>query len=175
MFFTPFYMAAVVIGVWSFACGVYDLTHRRLPNFLTLGMHLLGLAMLVIAGHGFLEASVASCLLAWGVALALTLPAYAINWLGAGDVKFLAAIGLITGIEFLLITYVLAGLMAGLVILYGISIQRYLPYINLHLSAFNLHLPNVLITHGKKLPFGSLIAAGVIITMTILPSWDLIP
>lgn len=169
MSFTAFNIAAGALITWCLACAFYDLKQRRLPNFLTLGMHIPTLAVLLIAGHGLLGASITSCLLAWGLALALTLPAYAANWLGAGDVKFLAAIGLLTGLKFLLVSYIIAGLIAGLIILIWLSAQRYLPYVNLQLSTLNFRLPTLPLLQGKILPFGAILAVSVIINLILSP------
>lgn len=60
---------------------------------------------------------VASCLSAWGLAIALTLPAYGWKMLGAGDVKLLAAMGLMGGVDVLLMTYVIASFVMGTIVI----------------------------------------------------------
>ena len=172
IFFLPFYLTAGAVSLWCLACGFYDLAQRRLPNLLTLGMHVPALAVLVIAGEGFLGASITSCLLAWAAALVLTLPAYAFNWLGAGDAKFLAAIGLLTGLKFLFVTYIIAALTTGLVILIWLSLQRYWPFVNLQLSSLNLRLPDIPLLRGKILPFGAILALSAIITLMLPHLWE---
>lgn len=168
-------MAGVFLTIWCLACAFYDFKQRRLPNFLTLGIHIPALALLLISGQGLLGASISSCLMAWILALALTVPAYAANWLGAGDAKYLAAIGLLTGLKFLLISYIIAGLMAGLIILVWLSAQRYLPYVNLQLSPLNLRLPALPVLQGKSLPFGAILAGSVILTLLLSPLWENTP
>lgn len=154
------------------ACALFDLKQRRLPNMLTLGMHVLAVAILVITGQGLLGDTISASLMGWLVALMLTVPAYALNWLGAGDAKFLAAIGLLAGLKFLLVSYLLAGLMAGIIIFLWLSAQRYSPYINLHLAPFNLRLPTLPLLRGKVLPFGAIIAFSAIITVVLYPSLE---
>lgn len=78
---------------WSVALCIYDVRHRRLPNWLTLPGAALILAAAVINGHG------ASAM--WG-ALGL-FAVYAVVHLvssaamGAGDVKLAIGIGALTG------------------------------------------------------------------------------
>lgn len=161
-----------MLVLWCLACAIYDLKQRRLPNFLTLGMHIPALVILLLTGQGLLGASVSSSFAAWGLALLLTLPAYAFNWLGAGDVKFLAALGLLTGLNFLLTSYVIAGLLAGLIVLVWLTLQRLMPYINLQLSSFNSQLPPVPQLSGKVLPFGTIFTAGVLIALLLNPAGE---
>jgi prepilin peptidase CpaA len=83
----PAEVAAVATGV--VAC-VTDLASRRVPNVLTFGSALTGLAWHAwvggVAGAGW---SVAG----WAVGLAVLMPLYLLRTLGAGDVKLLAAFG----------------------------------------------------------------------------------
>jgi prepilin peptidase CpaA len=171
-FFLPFYLAAGILVIWCLACAFYDLKQRRLPNLLTLGMHIPALVILLLTGQGLLGASVSSSFAAWGLALLLTLPAYAFNWLGAGDVKFLAALGLLTGLNFLLTSYIIAGLLAGLMVLVWLTLQRVMPYVNLQLNAFNFQFPPVPLLSGKVLPFGAFFTAGALIALWLNPAGE---
>jgi|TARA_R100001143_G_scaffold17028_8_gene19059 prepilin peptidase CpaA len=174
LFSQPLFTAGL-LTIWCLACAFYDLTQRRLPNFLTLGVHIPALAILLIAGHGLLGATAISCLLAWSAALFLTLPAYAFRWLGAGDVKFLASIGLLTGLNFLLVSYAIAGLLSGMIVVAWLSAQRVLPYLNLQLASTKIQLPVLARPTGKVLPFGAILAVSVLITLCIPAYVDFIP
>ncbi|MGH8523501.1 MAG: prepilin peptidase [Gammaproteobacteria bacterium] len=132
--------------VWAAACGCFDLWRRRLPNALTLGAAVLGLVWLIGTGAGLLGGTAASCLGAAVLALVLTVPAYARGQLGAGDVKLLAAIGLLAGLEALLVTYMVAGLLAG----GGL-------WLNHQLGRYRLDHPGA---RGRWLPFGFLLTIG---------------
>lgn len=165
-------LAVGLFVVWCLACAFYDLKQRRLPNLLTLGMHIPALVILLITGQGLLGASVSSSAAAWGLALMLTLPAYALNWLGAGDVKFMAAMGLLTGLKFLLISYVIAGLLAGSIVFVWLALQRILPYLNLQLASTNFQFPAVTQLSGKVLPFGAILTAGALGTLITYPVWE---
>ncbi|MCX4187518.1 prepilin peptidase [Methylophaga sp. OBS4] len=156
-----------LIGLWAFCCGFFDLTQRRLPNMLTLGMHVPALLILLITGQGALGASWFSCLSAWGVAIILTLPAYAMKWLGAGDVKLLAAIGLLCGLPVLLFCFAIAGLLAGTLVLAWRSAEYLVPYLNLYLARFQLNVPPAPVMQGRILPFGSLLAIGLVSSLLL--------
>lgn len=86
-----------------------DLRYQRIPNLLVLMA--LGLALLL---HGYLEqwAGLLMALQGAGLALAMLLPAYAIRWLGAGDVKLMIAVGAFAGPQ-LLFWSVVYGIICG--------------------------------------------------------------
>ncbi len=153
--------------VWSIGCLYSDIKDRKLPNWLTLGAYLPALLVLVLMQQTLLGASVSAGLMAWLVALALTLPAYAVNWLGAGDVKMLSAFGLMTGLQFMLSSYLIAGLLAGIIVLYSLLSRRYIPYLNLQLSRLGWQLPAAAMINGKTLPFGALLAVGGLLVLTL--------
>lgn len=88
--------AAGVLVVWACAVAWMDLRHRRIPNVLSLGGWVVGASHLLIVGHSPLGASASSSWLAAGLALLVTLPGYLLRQLGAGDVKFLVALGLLS-------------------------------------------------------------------------------
>jgi len=72
------------------AAAVSDLRTRRIPNFLTFGAAIAGLAYhLAIAGIGGLGQSAAG----WFVGAAVFIVPFALRGLGGGDVKLLAALG----------------------------------------------------------------------------------
>jgi prepilin peptidase CpaA len=156
-----------LIGGWVVICGWFDATQRRLPNLLTLGALLPAVMVLLISGQGALGASWFSCLSAWGVAIILTLPAYAMKWLGAGDVKLLAAIGLLCGLPVLLFCFAIAGLLAGTLVLAWKSAEYLVPYLNLYLARFQLSVPPAPVMQGRMLPFGSLLAIGLVSSLLL--------
>lgn len=117
--------------------------------------------------QSLLGASVYAGLLAWCAALVLTLPAYAVRWLGAGDVKMLSALGLMTGLQFMLLSYAVAGILAGVIVLYSVLGPRYLPYLNLQLAKFGWQLPAATSLTGRSLPFGALMAFGGLLMLAL--------
>lgn len=153
-----------VIGSWAAACGGYDLAFRRIPNVLTLGAHGGALTMLATTGQGWLGASPTSCLVAWALALVLTMPAYAVKLLGAGDAKMLAAMGLAGGMEPMLVAYAIAGLLVG-----GTSVIWVLAYWWApQLESIGIAVPAIPEPKGRMLPFGLGLAIGLIVTLVLL-------
>ncbi|MTI63503.1 prepilin peptidase [Methylophaga sp.] len=148
----------VVFSGWLMLCGYVDLRSRRLPNLLTLGAHLPAITALIIFHQSLMGEPLLSAVYAWLLALLLTLPAYAVRWLGAGDVKMLSALALMTGWQFLLLSFVIAGLLAGIIVLLWLLAQRSFPYLNLKLARWDSQIPPVAVLNGKALPFGGLLA-----------------
>ena len=116
--FGPLALAAVVMTI----AARFDIRYRRIPNMLCLAGFLLGVAL-----HGWLGGwSGAGMALLSGLALLFGMFLFfAIGWLGAGDVKLLAAAGAIggtldTALAIAFFTVVLGALMGiGLVMLGG--------------------------------------------------------
>lgn len=153
-------MLWLFLAGWLAVCAVIDLRLRKLPNWLTLGAYLIAVLILILTQQNLLGGPVDASLWAWLIALILTMPAYAFGWLGAGDVKMLSALGLMSGLRFMLMSFVLAGLLAGLLTFYSMLSRRFVPYLNLHSEKFGWQLPTTAICNGKSLPFGAVIAFG---------------
>lgn len=80
--------------LWGLVCAVQDARHRRISNWLTLGLAALASSYLLLTGHSFTGAPAGTVVLGLLLALVLTLPGYAAGKMGAGDVKLLAALAL---------------------------------------------------------------------------------
>ena len=81
-------IAMLAVAAW------HDLRRHRIPNWLTLGGLLLGLALQAgFAGWTGLRAGLGGMV----VALAIFLPGYLLRTMGAGDVKLAAALGTLLG------------------------------------------------------------------------------
>lgn len=161
--YSAFFHALLVI--WLLWCLIGDLRFRRLPNYLMLAGIVLAVLNIVIAGNSLIGATAMSVLMAMLLALVLTLPGYVLKLLGAGDVKMLSVIGLMTSLQFMLLSYAVAGLLAGLFVLYSILGHRYVPYINLQLAKLGWQMPATGWLNGKSLPFGALMAVGGLLTL----------
>ena len=111
--------AAGVLVVWACAVAWMDIRHRRIPNALSLGGWVVGAAHLVILGHSPLGAPASSSWLAAGLALLVTLPGYMLRQLGAGDVKFLVALGLLSSWPLTLNSFAIGALLGAAVGLVG--------------------------------------------------------
>ena len=89
-------MAGYGTAALLLAVAVYfDLKFRIIPNWLCGCLLLLGFAMqgALVGGSGLLDATYGMLL-----ALAAFVPAYAGGYMGAGDVKFMAAVGALLGL-----------------------------------------------------------------------------
>lgn len=109
-------MLAMVLAVAT----VSDVRTRRIPNSLTLAGCLAGLVLGALAsgGSGFMEAGKGLLL-----GFAISLPFWLLGWLGAGDVKLLAAVGSFVG-SALVIEVLLATGIAGAVLAVGALLWR---------------------------------------------------
>lgn len=86
-------MACVAVLGWLAALSVFDITQRRLPNWLTVPGATVILAGATVAGHGVPAAVGAVALFATYLAVHVLAP----TAMGAGDVKLAAGIGALTG------------------------------------------------------------------------------
>jgi prepilin peptidase CpaA len=157
-----------IIGGWAVACGGYDLASRRIPNVLTLGAHGGALAMLAATGQGWLGASPSSCFAAWALALVLTVPAWVLKRLGAGDAKLLAAMGLSGGMEAMLVAYAIAGLLVGGTAIIWMLAYRWIPLLTPQLARIGIDAPAIPEPKGRMLPFGLGLAIGFVVALGLL-------
>ncbi|MDF1554710.1 MAG: prepilin peptidase [Deferrisomatales bacterium] len=132
-------MAGLAAGTWlqfgpSIAFGVYfvflagllaitfiDLDHKIIPDSLSLGGTVLGVAASFFTGVGW-KASMAGALLGGGLLLAVALGYYALTrreGMGLGDAKLLAAIGAFLGWQAVLFTVFVSSVVGSVV---GISV-----------------------------------------------------
>lgn len=100
--------------LWLITAATMDLRLRKVRNWMVLLGLAIGLAAL-FGGAQPLGVAPWSALAGMLVAFAALLPFYALRWMGAGDVKFAAVLGLWFGLSFeLLAIWVAASLMACL-------------------------------------------------------------
>jgi prepilin peptidase CpaA len=147
-------------------CAFTDLRMQKIPNVITLPAALL--AMGLHAYHAGLQGFYLS-LGGWGLGLALLILPYALNAMGAGDVKLLAAIGAVVGPLAVFIIFLYTAIIgAAYALLYRCctrTSRRFLGdgYETLkHLVLFHRLLPaaNNPVNNGKPLCYGLAIAAG---------------
>lgn len=82
-----------------------DLAQRRISNWLTFGGLGAALLYLVMTGKSVIGASVLAAVLAFALALIITVPGYVLKKLGAGDVKMMAALGLASDVKTLFYSF----------------------------------------------------------------------
>jgi len=149
----------LVVFIWFAACAIQDFIQRQIANSLTVGAALLALLYLLWTGHTWLGASASEGGWALVIALVLTLPGYALNKLGAGDVKLLIALALATDRQMLLGTFIGAGLSAGL---WFWLAPKVLSSLNQRLTS----APVQSVTQAsKKLPFAPFLLCGFSLTI----------
>lgn len=149
----------VLIMIWFMACTVQDLYQRQISNLLTLGAVSLALVYLIWTGHTLLGASAAEGGWALLIVMVLTLPGYALNKFGAGDVKLLSALALATDRLMVLGTLIGAGLWVAIAWMVA---SKILPLLNQSLKPSGTSLNSAT---SKKLPFAPFLLGGFILTL----------
>jgi prepilin peptidase CpaA len=139
---------AAVLDVWS----------RRIPNWVTFGTFIAGVAVNVWL-HGM--SGVVVALVGAALGMALLLPFYAIRAIGAGDVKLLGALGALLGPQ-LLISVALYGAVAGGVMSAVILLVRGRLWLVLHDLLVARRPPTL---SGATAPYGIAIASGVYLSL----------
>lgn len=86
-------VACAAVLAWLAALSVFDITQRRLPNWLTVPGATVILVGAAVAGHGVPAAVGAVALFTAYLAVHLLAP----TAMGAGDVKLAAGVGALTG------------------------------------------------------------------------------
>lgn len=143
-----------LVIAWGMTVLVADVSTRRIPNLLSIGAAGLALAYLIVNGEAVLGAAWLSVLLGAGLALGLTLPAYLVGQLGAGDVKLLFAIGLLGGWQVALASFAVAGLVAAAAIAGWLVMVRYRGYVQ---------------PSKRFFPFGAMLALGLLVALELVP------
>src|SRR5271165_2559311 len=161
--------AFLLPALLAIAAGWTDWRSRRIPNWLTVPGLLLG-----IAANSWLRGwpGAKDSLLGAGLGLALLLPFVLINSLGAGDWKFVGALGAFLGPQNLLTVLLLGilvnGGMAAVMVVKKKRVRQTARNLGRMLAAFlSLHLPGPDLTLENpdlvKVPFGVAVAVAVII------------
>jgi prepilin peptidase CpaA len=161
--------ALILPALLAIAAGWTDWRSRRIPNWLTVPGLLLGIAM-----NSWLRGwpGAKDSLLGAGLGLLLLLPFVLIRSLGAGDWKFVGALGAVLGPQNLLTVLVLGilvnGLMALIMVIQKKRIRQTAHNMARMLAAFfTLHVPGPDLTLDNpdlvKVPFGVAVAIAVIL------------
>jgi prepilin peptidase CpaA len=150
--------------IWALAIAIVDLRHRKIPNLLTLPAALAALAWMALSGRCVTGDTWAQGLWAGLFGLAVTVPAYAWGKLGAGDAKYLLAIGLLSGWSVTRDTFMIAAALGVLVALSWWAV-RSTPLARTLLHPLSPLLKPLTQGMGKSsdqlyLPFGTLLSIG---------------
>jgi prepilin peptidase CpaA len=157
-------LATALIALWSVAIAVSDWRYRRIPNLLSLGSWLIGVVHLLTWQRSPLGEPAPDAWLAAGFALLVTLPGYVTRQLGAGDVKFLAGIGLLTSWPLTLISFAVGALLGAATALVSrnrLVLAMCLPPV-LRQPGSRMMNWAVRDTPKRHVPFGTCLAVGLI-------------
>ena len=166
--------------------GYFDITRKKIPNFITLPVILWGLLThtiidrfegLKFSGLGFI------------LGLAIFIIPFILSGMGGGDVKLMTAIGALKGWRFVLLTTIYSGLIGGIIIIIIlikqkkllITLKRMLAIVlkplmfvltltfeNNKLKQFNSWLLDSQINWEKQyIPYGVAIGIGAMIALLI--------
>ncbi len=160
-------LTPLALSAWALVIGAWDMSRRRIPNALSLGAWPVAALPLVLAGQSWMGTPWVPTLWTAAAAFVAGVPAYALGKLGAGDVKLMVAMALLTSPMVFAVSYAMAGLLAlALLALHAMRVQgRLLHHPRLdRLAARLLNNPQAP-EAGVKMPFGTLLCAGLIVAL----------
>jgi prepilin peptidase CpaA len=134
----------IALLVIALGGGWTDLRTRRIPNWLNVtgAVLAIGLNTLLLQNAGFKLS-----LMGLGFALLVYVPLYLIRAMGAGDAKFMAAIGAFLGPEDWLVVFLTTAILGGVASLCLIVARN-----RLHVTLLNISTITSELAHGR-LPF----------------------
>ncbi|GAB7532596.1 A24 family peptidase [Pseudomonas sp. 3A(2025)] len=150
-------MKLLFLLTWFAICAEQDARHKQISNGLTLGGFIAALVWLLYSGQTWLGDTAAQGGWALLLALAMTLPGYAMGRLGAGDVKLLAALALASNSLYLLGTFIGAGMAAVLWLLIRRPLFRHAG--QMFAQRYAAMNPDM----TEKFPFSPLLFAGLLL------------
>lgn len=109
---------------------IFDCKYHRIPNIISLSGWVIGPVLYAISET---LPAISSSLYGFIFIFVLSFPFYVLRWMGAGDIKLMAGIGAIVGLEYapeVLLSIVLTGALMGIILLLyhkllKDSLQRY--------------------------------------------------
>jgi prepilin peptidase CpaA len=152
-------MQNFVLLIWLTLCAAQDVRERHIANGLTLGAGGLALTYLLWTGTTWLGAEAVQGGWALLLALAFTLPGYALKRLGAGDVKLMATLGLATDGMHLLGGFIGAGLASAFWLLLAPRLWLYMG------QGLRERLRYLGPGTSRKQPFAPFVLVGMLLTL----------
>jgi prepilin peptidase CpaA len=113
-------IATVGFAALLFAASCFDVLQLRIPNMIPVGLVALFALQLLV---GDTSQAPLDHVLAMGLALLILLPLFALNMLGGGDVKLLAAVALWLGMNKLAALLILVGIVGGIFALFWLAMR----------------------------------------------------
>ena len=148
-------LSVAVLLLWGIPVVYFDLTRHRIPNFLTYSGLLAGLLIFLLFRRDQLADFPVAFLIGFGVYYVC----YMFGWIGGGDVKLMAMVGLLGGKRFLVETMLYSAVLGGLVAL-GLAL----------VLLFRSRSPR-----GATIPYGTAIVAAVYLVVFVSPAGTLSP
>ena len=140
-----------------------DLRARRIPNALTFSAVGLGLLLGGVTGglDGLRDSAGGA-----GLGLAMLFPFFVLRWMGAGDVKLMAAVGALKGPEFVWYACLWGAVFGGAFALYGLIRSRRLGLAVAHLYYSRLMpQPGGSFMTAFSVPYAPAIALGSLVAL----------
>lgn len=110
----PTALISGLLSLWALVIAGTDVRQLRVPNSLLLLVFVPAILIQSLNGTGLLGTTLLEALIGMGLGLALGLPGYLVRQFGAGDVKYLAVLGLLCGSRGILAILLAAALVLGL-------------------------------------------------------------
>ncbi|MGC7839318.1 A24 family peptidase [Pseudomonas wayambapalatensis] len=151
-------MQSIVLLMWLALCTEQDVRERQISNTLTLGVAACALVWLFATGHSWIGADASDAGWALAIVMLLTLPGYMLGRFGAGDVKLLGALALATSHQYVLGTFIGAGVT---VLVWMLGRRRLWTLAN---PKVKKRLQRLAEQVGDKQPFAPYVLAGFLLT-----------
>jgi prepilin peptidase CpaA len=103
----------------------------------------------------------------WLVGTALLLIPFVLGWMGAGDVKLLAAFGAIGGLDFVVQSALFGCIFGGLVAVFYLIREHKLWFVLANLFVYVRHPLGSVLETKRRMPFGPALAAGAALSVVI--------
>lgn len=152
------------------AAAAVDVYRRKIPNVISLGGAILGLALWM--QHDGIS-GVAAGLTGWLVGAALFFPFYVLKGMGAGDIKLMGAVGVFLGALDVLLAGIVIALVGGSIAAsVAISQRRLGAALRDSLSILIGRTPHARLgataSSSDAIPYGLAIAAGTLLYMIVV-------
>lgn len=151
-------MQSIVLLMWLALCTEQDVRERQISNILTLGVAACALVWLFATGHSWIGADASDAGWALAIVMLLTLPGYMLGRFGAGDVKLMGALALATSHQYVLGTFIGAGIT---VVLWMLGRRRLWSLLN---PKVKKRLQALAEQVGDKQPFAPYVLTGFLLT-----------
>jgi prepilin peptidase CpaA len=148
---------AVILAIAALWAVYTDLRYRRISNVVTFGAAVAGITVRAALGG---PSSALTGAEGWALGVGLLLLPFVLGWMGAGDVKLLAAFGAIGGPIFVLQSALLGCLLGGIMSLFYLAREGKLWFTFRFLPIYIRHPLGSVLETKRRMPFGPALALG---------------